>query len=63
MEEIIQYLQQCAQTIDGVPMVSLAIALESVRTAGAQNLLASLDGMMADLHKSIEGIGTLQDPE
>lgn len=53
MEELEQYLEASAQDVEGVKMVPLSMALQAMQTASNVKMLESLDGVMADLHKTL----------
>ena len=60
MEEIIQFLQGQVQSVDGVEMVPLSVAIQAVQTASTTNLLANLDTTLADIHKQLQQLDDQQ---
>jgi hypothetical protein len=54
MEEVIQFMQGQVQSVDGVDMVPLSVAIQAVQTASTTNLLANLDTTLADIHKQLQ---------
>ena len=51
MDELIQYLQDNTQVVDGVEMVPLAVAIQAMQLAGSTT-------MLEELQKAIDGIQT-----
>ncbi len=62
MEELIKQLQSIKTEVDGVEMVPLSIAIQSVQTASTIQMVDSLEKMLDDL-KGIYTDGSLIDPE
>jgi len=62
MEELLKQLQASAQNIDGVDMVTLAIATQAVQTASTIQMVDSLDKMLADIQQIYTSVN-LQDTE
>jgi hypothetical protein len=60
MEEVIQFLQGQVQSVDGVEMVPLSVAIQAVQTASTTNLLANLDTTLADIHKQLQQLDDQQ---
>jgi len=60
MEEILQFLQGQVQSVDGVEMVPLSVAIQAVQTASTTNLLANLDTTLADIHKQLQQLDDQQ---
>lgn len=54
MEELVKQLQASAQIIEGVSMVPLDLAVQSVHTASAVGLLDQLDTKLADTYRAIQ---------
>lgn len=57
MEELVEHLVSIKIEVDGVEMVPLSEAIQSVQTASTANLLQSLDDLMANLSTTFEDIG------
>jgi hypothetical protein len=57
MEELVEHLMSIKIEVDGVEMVPLSEAIQSVQTASTANLLQSLDDLMANLSTTFEDIG------
>jgi len=57
MEELVEHLESIKTNVDGVDMVPLSVAIQSVQTASTTNLLQSLDDLMANLSTTFEDIG------
>lgn len=62
MEELIKHLESIKTEVDGVEMVPLSVAIQSVQTAGTIQMVDSLEKMLDDL-KEIYTHGSLIDPE
>lgn len=62
MEELIKQLQSIATNVDGVDMVPLSVAIQSVQTANAIQTVDSLEKMLADLNQIYTSVN-LQDTE
>jgi len=62
MEELLKQLQASAQNIDGVDMVTLAVATQAVQTASTIQMVDSLDKMLADIQQ-IYTSANLEDTE
>jgi hypothetical protein len=63
MEELIENLQSSAIEVDGVPMVLLTSAVAAVQTAGALQMVESLDKLVADLASLYTDEEFIQDEE
>ena len=62
MEELEQYLEENAIEIDGVYMVPLSVAIQSIQTASTIQTVDSLENMLADLSQIYTSVN-LQDTE
>ena len=62
MEELLKQLQASAQNIDGVDMVTLAVATQAVQTASTIQMVDSLDKMLADIQQIYTSVN-LEDTE
>ena len=62
MEELLKQLQASAQNIDGVGMVTLAVATQAVQTASTIQMVDSLDKMLADIQQIYTSVN-LEDTE
>ena len=51
MEELVKHLQSIAVEVDGVEMVPLSVAIQSVQTSNAIQIVDSLEKMLADLNQ------------
>jgi len=51
MEELVKHLQSIATNVDGVDMVPLSVAIQSVQTSSAVQMVDSLEKMLADLNQ------------
>lgn len=53
MEELIEYLSQCAKEVDGVQMVPLEVAVTVLTTYRATSALEELTQTIAGLYESL----------
>lgn len=51
MEELIKHLQSIKTEVDGVEMVPLSVAIQSIQTASTIQMVDSLDKMLADIQQ------------
>lgn len=61
MEELIAYLEESAQDVDGVRMVPLEIALSVANTAKSITVLHELDQTVSGLYQSLVDISKLDE--
>jgi hypothetical protein len=62
MVELVKHLQSIATNVDGVDMVPLSVAIQSVQTASTIQTVDSLEKMLADLNQIYTSVN-LQDTE
>ena len=53
-------MQGQVQSVDGVDMVPLSVAIQAVQTASTTNLLANLDTTLADIHNQLQQLDDQQ---
>ena len=63
MEELIKHLQSIKTEVDGVEMVPLSVAIQSVQTAGTIQMVDSLDKMLADIQQILAEGSTIDTEE
>lgn len=62
MEELIKHLQSIVTNVNGVDMVPLSVAIQSIQTASTIQTVDSLENMLADLSQIYTSVN-LQDTE